>query len=227
MSNELTQRYWSTLTVFGEKEYTLAQLEDRAVRYANFVFGDGGGEHHDPDKNRATLVREVHSAPITAIYSKPENPNWLYIETVIPGNVGGWWVREIGVETPDGELLAIGSYPASYKPTLEANGVGRDLKVTLVVLTTSSAPPELVIDSSAVYATHASIESGIAEHNQDPSAHAKATIENYGFTRLASNAETKANNPRNDIAVTPDGLQKLLTFRDAGNRAKRHFFCNF
>lgn len=211
MPTEEGRRYWSTLTTTGEHEYTLAQLEDRAVPYAYIVFGDGGGVPVDPDKSRETLVNEVYRAPITAAYSRPENPGWLCLETVVPAIDGGWWVREIGAVTGDGKLIVVGSYPATYKTTLEGNGLARDLKVTLVVETTSSAPPELVLGPSAVWATQESMAEAIEVHKKDRDGHSKATTEFYGFTRLSTLEEASEKTlPRNDIAVTPAGLQRVL-----------------
>lgn len=211
MPTEESRRYWSTLTTIGEHEYTLAQLENRAVPYAYIVFGDGGGVPVDPDKGQETLVNEVYRAPITAAYSRPENPGWLYLETVVPAIDGGWWVREIGAVTGDEKLIVVGSYPATYKTTLESNGLARDLKVTLVVETTSSAPPELVLGPSAVWATVESMAAAINVHKADRDAHSKATTQLYGFTRLATPDEAAEKAlPRHDIAVTPAGLQRVL-----------------
>lgn len=217
MTTETEEGYWSTLTQLGEEEYNQAQLENRAVPYTYIVFGDGGGAYVAPDKTRTALVSEVHRAPITAAYTKPENPNWLYLETVVPATEGGWWVREIGALTSTGKLVVIGSYAPAYKPKLGETagliGVRADLKVTLVVETTSSAPAELVVDSSAVFATLASIASGIEAHQADPDAHSKATTERFGFTRIATLEETVGVDEevaRDDIAVSPAGLKGVL-----------------
>lgn len=44
--------------------------------------------------------------------------NWIKIEGLIPSTVGGFTVREVGVIDSAGDLIAIGKYPATYKPTL-------------------------------------------------------------------------------------------------------------
>lgn len=213
MTDQLVpQNYWTTLTDLGQSEYNLAQLQDRGVPYSHLVFGDGGGTSVDPDPSRTALVNEVHRSPITAIYADPDNPSWLCLETVIPATEGGWWIREIGAVTATGKLVAIGSYAPVYKPKLgQQHGVRSDFKVTLVVETTSSAHPELVVDPSAVYATLASITSGIAAHNADPDAHTKATTAVYGFTRLATmDEQTDPTTTRQDIAATPSGVQAVV-----------------
>lgn len=210
-TTEETQRYWTVLTETGEAEYTLAQLEDRKVPYTYLVLGDGGGVPVEPSRQQTGLVNVVHRAPITAAYTKPNNPNWLYLEAVVPASTGGFWVREIGAETSTGKLVAVGNYPSSYKPTLEDNGLARDLKITFVVETTGSAAPTLVLDPSLIFATLASIVGAMQEHNADPNAHSKATTTAYGFTRLATlDEQTDPTTTRQDIAVTPMGLQAAV-----------------
>lgn len=213
MTDQLVpQSYWTTLTDIGEGEYNQAQLQDRGVPYSHLVFGDANGVNVEPDPSRTTLVNEVHRSPITAIYADPSNPSWLCLETVIPATEGGWWIREIGAVTSTGKLVAIGSYAPVYKPKLgQQHGVRSDFKVTLVVETTSSAHPELVVDPSAVYATLASIDSAIAQHNADPDAHVRATTAAYGFTRLATlDEQTNPTTTRQDIAATPMGVQAVV-----------------
>lgn len=211
-TTEESQRYWTVLTEVGEAEYTQAQLEDRKVPYTYLVLGDGGGLPVEPSRTQTALVNEVHRAHITAAYTKPNNPNWLYLEAVVPASVGGFWVREIGAQTSTGKLIAVGNYPASYKPTLEDNGLARDLKITLVVETTGSAAPTLVIDPSLIFATLASIAVAIDEHKADQHAHPNASTQKNGFTRLATLEETRnIEAPRNDIAVTPAGLAAVVS----------------
>lgn len=213
MTDQLVpQSYWTTLTDLGEGEYNQAQLQDRGVPYSHLVFGDANGANVEPDPSRTTLVNEVHRSPITAIYADPSNPSWLCLETVIPATEGGWWIREIGAVTSTGKLVAIGSYAPVYKPKLgQQHGVRSDFKVTLVVETTSSAHPELVVDPSAVYATLASIASAIAQHNADPDAHRPATVDAQGFVRLATNAQAMSRIlPRADVVVTPSGVDASM-----------------
>lgn len=214
-TTEETQRYWTVLTEMGEAEYTLAQLEDRKVPYTYLVLGDGGGFPVEPSRTQTGLVNVVHRAPITAAYTKANNPNWLYLETVVPASTGGFWVREIGAETSTGKLVAVGNYPSSYKPTLEDNGLARDLKITFVVETTGSAAPTLALDPSLIFATLASIVGAMQEHNADPEAHQHASTEEHGFAKLATIEQAKARTvgevtPSAEVAVTPAGLDAAM-----------------
>ncbi|MDI8954328.1 phage tail protein, partial [Salmonella enterica subsp. enterica serovar Anatum] len=61
----------------------------------------------------------------------PNNPNWLIAELVLPEEVGGWYVREVGASTTalvNGEAI---DHAAQLSRELPALGVGIHFVLTL------------------------------------------------------------------------------------------------
>ncbi|RWA49243.1 hypothetical protein AU476_30830 [Cupriavidus sp. UYMSc13B] len=71
---------------------------------------------------------------------------------MIPENVGGWWIRELGLYDEDGTLCYYGNCPETYKPML-SEGSGRTQVVRMIILVTSGVSIELKVDPSIVLAT--------------------------------------------------------------------------
>lgn len=166
----MTQTYYTLLTKAGAAEFVNAQASGGLVQITHIVVGDGGGSQTYPSEDNSTLVREVHKSPITSIGVDETNKNWLVIETVIPATVGGFTIREIGAISSTGKLLAIGNFPASYKPVL-TEGVARDMTIRMIVAVSSASVVNLIIDPSVTVATAGTINKAIAEHIKSADPH--------------------------------------------------------
>ena len=59
---------------------------------------------------------------------------------MIPPEVGGFWMREMGLFDADGTLIAIANMAESYKPEL-AEGSGRGQTVRMVIMGCRSYVP--------------------------------------------------------------------------------------
>ncbi len=169
-----TQTYYTLLTAVGAAEWTNAQVFGQHVPITHLAVGDGAGNPVIPTESMTALVHEVHRVPISSITVDTENPNWLVIEAVIPATVGGWTVREIGLiggaEPSPGKLLAIGNFPATYKPVL-AEGAAKDLAIRFVVQVSNAAVVQLTVDPSVVVATRQTVENAIQAHRTESDPH--------------------------------------------------------
>lgn len=237
--------FYTLLTAIGAADFINAQAGGTTVPFTHLALGDGNGAAVMPLESMTALVHEVHRVPISSVTADAGNPNWLVIEAVVPTTVGGWTVREIGLIGGGGagnKLLAIGNFPDTYKPLL-VEGSGRDLVVRMIVQVGNASVVQLTIDPSVALATNQSIANAVAAHEAKADPHPVylnqargdarylssvplATTAQTGIVRLAMLSEA-GDSSRHDIAVTPAGLARVLTSREAGNRAKRHFFCNF
>jgi hypothetical protein len=119
--------YNTLLTLAGRETVALSLSGGRPAAINWMAFGDGV---HEPTGFETTLVHEVHRVAITSVRPDPNNQTWVIVEAVIPTNVGGFNITEVGVFDTDGKMFAIANYPSVYKP-LMTEGVARDLKVRL------------------------------------------------------------------------------------------------
>ncbi|MFV0347438.1 MAG: phage tail protein, partial [Halodesulfovibrio sp.] len=107
--------YYTLLTNKGKAKLAAAQ-NGTPVQITEFALGDGNGSDIVPSEAMVALVHEVHRSPVNSIYIHPHNPNWTVAEVVVPQDVGGFTVREVGLYDADGDLFALGGSPTTYKP---------------------------------------------------------------------------------------------------------------
>lgn len=198
----MPSKYFTILTNIGSALHANAQIQQTKVPWTHIALGDGGGVDVQPDQKQTGLVREVHRLPITAIDPHPTNPNWIVVEAVVPNNVGGWTVRETAIYGGTGiaQCIALGNYPASYKPVL-AEGAVREMVMRMVVEISSTATVNLVIDPAVAIASRGWVESWVKGLT--------ASTERQGLLELATEAETIQGDDKLR-AVTSYGLRQVI-----------------
>ena len=144
--------YFCILTAIGEAKLANATALGQTLEFSQMALGDGGGSMPIPSQSREALVNEVRRAPLNAVAIDEDNPNWIVCEQIVPAEVGGWTIRELGIIDADGDLVAVGNFPETYKPIL-AEGSGRTQTVRMVLQVSNSASVTLKIDPSVVLAT--------------------------------------------------------------------------
>ncbi|MDR3429016.1 MAG: phage tail protein [Silvimonas sp.] len=139
------------------------------LQLSYMAVGDGNGNVVPPDRNQTKLVSEKRRAPLNSLNVDPLNLSQIIAEQVIPEEVGGWWIRELGLYDKDGNLCAVANCAPSYKPQL-AEGSGRTQVIRMVLIVSSTAAVELKIDPSVVLATRRYVDEQDAAHAtaQDP-----------------------------------------------------------
>ncbi|MCN7162972.1 phage tail protein, partial [Escherichia coli] len=115
--------------------------------------------------------------------------------------VGGFWMRELGLYDDAGTLIAVANMAESYKPEL-AEGSGRAQTCRMVIIVSNVASVELSIDASTVMATQDYVDDKIAEHEQSRR-HPDATLTEKGFTQLSS----ATNSTSEKLAATPKAVK--------------------
>lgn len=161
--------------------------------------GDANGTDPIPSPTQTKLINERRRAPLNQLKVDPANSAVIVAEQVIPENVGGWWIREIGLYDSDGDMIAIANCAPSFKPLLN-QGSGRTQVVRMNMIVSNSSNVELKIDPSVVLATRAYVDSKVVEE----------------LSKLDSKQSVRAATTAN-IALT--GLQSLDTIPlTAGDR---------
>lgn len=167
------QSFYTLLTQIGAAEIVNAHASGTTLPITHVSIGDGSGAVTIPTEAQTALVNEVHRVPASAISVDAENPNWLVIEAVVPANIGGWTIREIGLVGGDGaggKLLAVGNFPATYKPMVN-EGAAKDLVIRLIVEVSNASVVTLLINPAVVVATVQAINNAVAAHELKPNPH--------------------------------------------------------
>ena len=71
---------------------------------------------------------------------------------IIPANVGGWWLREMGLYDEAGALIAVSNMAESYKPKLE-EGSGRTQTLRMILIVSSTEAIQVIAGGDTVLAT--------------------------------------------------------------------------
>ncbi|HAG0026166.1 TPA: phage tail protein [Salmonella enterica] len=193
MDNE----FYTLLTDRGMAKIASALADKKQLHLQKMAVGDGGGQYYEPIASQTKLRHEVWRGEMNTLTVAPNNPNWLIAELVLPEDVGGWYVREVGVFDDEGELIAIGKFPESYKPLLPG-GCGKQVCIRLIMEVSNTTAVTLTVDPSIVLATRDYVDTRLDEHEHSTN-HPDATLTQKGFTQLSnatdSDDETKAATP--------------------------------
>ncbi|MGB1026045.1 MAG: phage tail protein, partial [Rhodospirillaceae bacterium] len=195
--------YYVLLTNAGAARLINAELTGGLVQISQVAVGDGNGAAIVPSETMTALVNEVWRGPVNDVHQHATEANWLVVECVIPEEIGGWTVREIGVFDSNGDLIAIGNLPETYKPVL-AEGSGKDLYLRVNLQVGNASVVNLAVDPAIVLATRSYVDDSLAAHALSTN-HPDATTEAKGLVELATGSETDlgADSSR---ALTPLGL---------------------
>ncbi|QMB08023.1 phage tail protein [Citrobacter freundii] len=194
MDNE----FYTLLTDKGMAKIASALADKKQIHLQKMAVGDGSGKYYEPTSSQTQLRHEVWRGEMNTLTVAADNPNWLIAEVVLPEDIGGWYVREVGVFDADGELIAIGKFPESYKPLLPG-GCGKQVCIRLIMEVSNTTAVTLTVDPSIVLATRDYVDSLMDEHEHSTN-HPDATLTQKGFTQLSnatdSDDETKAATPK-------------------------------
>ena len=155
--------YYTKITTAGLAAITAAMNNNSKVPITYMAFGDGNGYVPDPDENATSLVNEVYRVGVNKVEVHSKNPNWLVCEAIIPSAVGGFNIREVALYDSTGNtMLAIASYPPTYKPTVE-EGAAKIQTIRIVIQVDNSGNFQLIVDPDVVLATAQYVDDKIKE----------------------------------------------------------------
>ena len=155
--------YYTILTSVGQSKVANAVALGQKVNLSALAVGDANGVTPQPNANAKALIHERRRAPLNRVEIDKENPNFIVCEQVLPPEVGGWEIREIGVFDDEGNLIAYGNYPPTYKPLMN-EGTSRTQTVRLVMQVSDTASVTLKVDPSVVLATRQYVDDAKREN---------------------------------------------------------------
>lgn len=158
----MATKYYAVLTNVGAAKLANATALGAQVEITQMAVGDGNGALPTPNPAQTALVHELRRAPLNSLSIDPNNASQIIAEQVIPEDVGGWWIREIGLFDKDGDMIAVANCAETYKPQLQ-EGSGRVQIVRMILIVSSTAAVTLKIDPSVVLATRQYVDNQIIQ----------------------------------------------------------------
>lgn len=147
-----TSQFFAILTNVGAAKQANADALGTAWKITQMGVGDANGTDPVPNGSQKSLINEWRRAPLNQLKVDPNNASIIIAEQVIPADVGGKWIREIGLYDEAGDLVAVANCAPSFKPLL-TQGSGKTQVVRMNLIVSNSAVVELKIDPSVVLAT--------------------------------------------------------------------------
>lgn len=185
-------QFFAILTDVGAAKQANADALGIPWKLTQMGVGDANGTDPIPSAAQTKLINERRRAPLNQLKVDPNNAAVIIAEQVIPENIGGWWIREIGLYDADNDLVAVANCAPSFKPIL-SQGSGRTQIVRLNLIVSNSANIELKIDPSVVLATRSYVDSQLLEvlpPVREPSTYTKVTINTRGIVISGETPDT-------------------------------------
>lgn len=141
--------YYTLLTNVGIAKFVAARASNTGVNLRSFKLSS---KVIVPTQEMSVLEEVVYEGSITNKLVESNNPNHVIIECHIPSNVGGFEVNAIGIYDEEGELIAIGNTPRTYKPLL-SEGSAKELMIKVVMEVSNASEVILKLDPSVIIAS--------------------------------------------------------------------------
>ena len=225
----MASQYFAILTDYGTRAIAHALSQGQPLQLTQFAVGDGNGQAVTPTASATALVHQTHIAPVSAVSLDPRNNKQVIVELTIPENVGGFYIREMGVFDAQNKLIAYANCPESFKPT-ESSGSGKVQVLRMILKVESSSAVTLSIDNSVIFVTRQQMApktiTATTQNGFDESGHtheiAKASTTQQGITQLYSGYESESE----DMAATPKSIKLLKAFIDTLTRNLSNYIPN-
>lgn len=201
----MAAKYFAILTNLGAAKLANATALGTQLEITHMAVGDGGGGLPIPNPAQTALIGERRRAAINLLTIDPLNNSQIISEQVIPEDVGGWWIREVGLFDKDGSLVAIANCPETYKPQLQ-EGSGRTQTIRVILIVSSTQSVSLKIDPSVVLATRQYVDDKVIEVR----AYVNKVLEDH----------INADDPHEQYAKALEVLKKDANGEDINNKAK-------
>ncbi|NMY05979.1 hypothetical protein HBO12_23725 [Pseudomonas sp. WS 5059] len=185
-------QFQAILTAIGEAKQANADALGVPWTFAQMGVGDANGTDPFPDRLQTKLINEWRRAPLNQLKPDPKNAGIIIAEQVIPENVGGFWIREIGLYDTDGDLVAVANCAPTFKPLL-TQGSGRTQIIRMNLIVSSLANIVLKIDPSVVLASRDYVDRSIGDvlpADKTPGTYHRVTINARGIVVSGSNPTT-------------------------------------
>ncbi|WP_201512343.1 phage tail-collar fiber domain-containing protein [Psychrobacter alimentarius] len=143
--------YYVLLTDHGKSFVANAQANSQ-LALTHVVLGDANDQPYLPESrlNQTKLVHQTAKLPVASV--KVINETTAEVSAVVPSNVGGFNVHEIGITDSSGKLIYIGNFHGGYRPTL-TEGAGGDMELIFTITADNLATVVIEMNGNVVSAT--------------------------------------------------------------------------
>ncbi|MER5167043.1 phage tail protein [Serratia ureilytica] len=217
----MMNKYKAIITTAGAAKIAAASAGGIQLKIVSMAVGDGNGTLPTPSPAQTKLVNEKYRAALNGLIIDKALKNHILAEMIIPANVGGFWLREMGLYDEAGTLIAVSNMAESYKPKLE-EGSGRTQTLRMILIVSSTEAIQVIAGGDTVLATKDYVTDAITAHEKTRN-HPDASTTAKGLVQLSSATtstdETKASTPKALKAVNDASMKKAANLSDLPDKA--------
>ncbi len=180
------RKYFTIITDKGQIKIANAMVYGQKLNISTVVVGDGNGTYYVPTSDMTSIKNEVWRGTISKTEILQDAQKIIRITTVIPAEVSGFVVREIGLLDEDGELVAIGNVPDLPKVALQ-DGASTELKLVMRLAVKNTEVFSFTIDPHTVIMTKDMLDM----HDIDENAHQELLDKKADKTTMTTELDKK------------------------------------
>lgn len=228
--------YKGILTNNGKALIAGATVSNK-INYSHIAVGDGNGSVPVPSETRTALINEKARIALNVVEINPNNTNQIVCEAIIPSNVGGFYIRELGLYAGN-TMVVNASYPPTYKPLADEGGA-REIAIKIVINIQNAEVIALYLDDSLIYATREWVNKNYIRRDEivdnlttdDPtkplSAKQGKYLQDNKLDKTANAVGLKMGEDRTLLPteLSPLSLQAYFGTSDSNNNST--FFCDY
>lgn len=167
----MSKKYGTIITDAGAALIAQCILEGKVLPITEAAAGDGNGAYYEPTTDQIALRRECWRGDIAGFTLSEYAPNMLDVKIIIDDEVGGFTIREMGLFSEGGTLIAICNTPDTEKISISGGIPGR-LTMIMHIIVADASVIEITINPELDVVTPEQLAAEIAKHNSDENAHA-------------------------------------------------------
>lgn len=139
------RKYITIVTDRGKEKIAAAALVGQKVNIVTAAVGDGGGAYYMPTPDQNELRGEKWRGDIATKRINEDSPNMIDVKVVVPRDVGGFTVREMGIFDDEGDLIAVCNTPDTEKAII-LEGIAATLSLIMHIVVVDATVLEFKID---------------------------------------------------------------------------------
>jgi len=148
----MSAKYYVTLTDHGSQLVAEAH-HVQTINLTEMVIGDANDIPYLPI-DKKDLTQLVHQTAAVEIREIKIADGIATVSAIIPANIGGFNIHEIGLKDASGQLVYIGNYHGAYKPII-AEGAGGELEIVIDIKASAGAEALIEINPFIISADKA------------------------------------------------------------------------
>lgn len=166
---EIENTYGSIVTDVGVQLITQAVMEGQKVNITTLAVGDGGGSYYKPNSTMTALKGEQWRGKVNRVEVNEKSPNMIDVVAVVPSDVGGWTIREMGVfdDAEEPNMIAVCNTPDTEKVIITSGAAG-EIELTMHIEISNTGAISFVIDPNVVTATKRTLQTTTRRRRRTP-----------------------------------------------------------